>query len=168
MLKVGFMKRLRGCVVFLLCFTALSGPGVARDNARISIEKCYARRYRAAAVRYFFGMRYGRADDFQSFDVNGRPIDTEFFYAAWLNNLERVIECTWRGEIVKFRRVTPSIVVCEVEGSFRALLRNHTYTEKTNYLLEYVSEDVWENRDGQWVEIKSRMLQQEATTTPAS
>ena len=140
-----------GLLGFLASFALAQG-------AREEIEGCYRHRYRSASVRYFYGMRHGRAEEFENIDVNGEKVDMDAFYAEWLARMGQMLSCKWKGRIIDFQWLSDAEVRCRVSETFEAKMRNATYSKISNYKMEYVSEDLWLLRDGEWVQVRSRIL----------
>jgi hypothetical protein len=129
------------------------------QGARLAIEESYQQRYAAAKVRDLYGMRYGRADDFKSYDLEGKVTDIEAIQRNWKSFLPSILKAHWEGKILRFGEIEGgekvNIVVAE---RFEAIVRNEQQTAVAHMITESALMDVWELREGRWIQVSSQVV----------
>ena len=151
--------------VATLLLVALSLTTTTLASPQGEIQKTYDKRYRAAEMLYFYGMRHGRVDDFSITDLSGEKVDYEEFLAKSESQMKQYLKAQWYGRIEDFEQLSETKVRCRVRERFDAVARDSRYTANRLLSSAVLSDDIWELREGQWVQVSATVLHQGQKST---
>ena len=155
------------CRVGLFAMLLGSLNGHAQPLAREPIEKAYRMMYRAAALKYRYGLFAHRASNFKAYDPNGRLVTPET-EAAFLDELiVKAITIRETGQIVSFSQPTPDTVECEVTDLLEVVVVTElTRRNRSKMEIRSRSRDRWKREGDHWVQESSYLLEQAKRETP--
>lgn len=161
------MERRKNLLLVILSFVlGLSLSSLAQQNARLEIEDAYAKRWKSAEILNLYGMRHARSDDFTCTDSNGESVDMDRYYASWSRMMAQVIKAEWTGKIISFEVLNGTKARVKAADRFDVLLRDPRYTSQAVSTTISLSEDIWELRDGVWLQTHSNILKQAHKQAP--
>lgn len=155
------------CGPALFLFLVVTLP--IQAEAPNDIEQLYSKTYKAAALKYRYGMHSHRTEKFKGYDANGLVSDPKA-EAQWLDTfLKQALWVKESGKILSFRWVDEATVDCEVLDSIEATVVSDVLTgERKHTVLTTKSLDRWVRRDETWRQESCRLLEQSYQEKPVA
>jgi hypothetical protein len=160
------LVRSKKCLIVFLSIAIICSASASPLSPRETISQIYQKRYRAADILYFYGMRHGRTEDFTITGLVGDKLDYDLFLGESEEQMKRCVKAQWYGKIMLFEPISATSARCRVLEHFDSIIRNGSNSAHRVVSVATLSSDVWELRNGQWLQASSKILRSEQKETP--
>ena len=158
------MPKLR---LFSLALVLLLSSSVFADEAIAEIRAAYQQTYKAAQMKFYYGMYSHRSADFQAFDVDGIEVDPQAELEASQRILKTALEINEKGSVNSYSYLPDGKIECDVTDVIEAVTVDGAIPiSKQKTIIKTHSLDTWVSTKHGWKLQKSHLLEQSIIHQP--